>query len=95
VTRDSAPKGALTIVTAKRDQGQGSSADAGLDDRRGPLSELERRRASLEANRNLALARDLLLAYDRGDLDLDEVAFMLGHVGALLGAAACRGELAS
>jgi hypothetical protein len=49
MTRESAPKGALTIVAGKRDQIQGSSAALLIGDHRGPLPlhDLERYAGSL------------------------------------------------
>ncbi|MGD0985081.1 MAG: hypothetical protein ABSA65_14895 [Acidimicrobiales bacterium] len=58
-------------------------------------SDLDRLRGQRDALHTLERLRDLLALYDRGEIGLDELGYGIGLLGARLGAAACRGELAS
>jgi hypothetical protein len=88
-------------MTAGRDAGPSSTlgpdARTGLVDPSGGyrIDALARRRAQRDAHQALARLRELLAAYDAGTIQLDELAYGAGLLGARLGAAACRGDLAS
>lgn len=57
--------------------------------------DLERRRAVRDAEGALKVIGAILLAFDRGLLDLDETACSIAQAGCQLGAAAVSGRLAS
>jgi hypothetical protein len=81
----------------------GPSLTLGPDARTGLVDPLEgyradqlaRRRAQRDALRAVRRLRELLDLFDRGEIGLDELGYGIGLIGARLGAAACRGDLAS
>ncbi|MGO8723778.1 MAG: hypothetical protein ACLQRM_13775 [Acidimicrobiales bacterium] len=85
-----------------------SSEEPRADGSRGPLEKgltdqspsysdgaLARRRARRDALHSLERLRDLITMYDAGSIELDEVAFGAGLLGAKLGKLACSGVLAA
>jgi hypothetical protein len=56
-------------------------------------TDIERRRAKLEADRILAQLRELLDLIDRGELDLDHAACLIDRAADRLAGMAVNGEL--
>lgn len=59
------------------------------------IDALARRRSQRDARQALARLRELLAAFDANEIEFDELAYGVGLIGARLGSAACRGDLAS
>ena len=75
----------------------GPDVRTGLDDPSGGYraDDLRHRRAERDARADLERVGEVLAALNAGEVGLDEAAAMIAYLGSRLGAAACRGSLAS